>query len=71
MVQSELTHQEALEVVEVLESDNTRLRAVIVSAEKSGDRPGAYPMCPWCQSEPGDAKRHADCPAFSAEGVVR
>lgn len=52
-------------------ADLDRLRAVIKEAEKSGDRPGAYPMCPWCQSEPGDKDRHAECPAFTPEGVVR
>ena len=60
-----------IDEVEALQADNARLRAVIKEAEKSGDRPGAYPMCPWCQSEPGDKDRHADCPAFTPEGEVR
>lgn len=60
-----------IDEVEALQADNARLRAVIKEAEKSGDRPGAYPTCPWCQSEPGDKDRHADCPAFTPEGEVR
>lgn len=56
--------------IPALVAEVRRLRRVIAAAEQNGDRPMAYPICPWCQSE--HPTRHlTDCEAFLARWEVR
>jgi hypothetical protein len=57
-----------------LESEVSRLRAVIKSAEAKGESQG-WDCCPWCQSlrdGGSNEEPHADdCEAFTPDGEVR
>lgn len=49
-----------------------RLQALVLQAEWQGGDVGGETICPWCAGARYPEPKHAaDCPAFSARGVLR